>query len=161
MSLNSIVLNGSIPHFDPNTYNQGDGDQNKSFLSWAISVQRNFKKQDEQYYPSDLINFKAFGPKADFIMNYFKQGDGIILTGRLQRDDDYIDQNTGETKKGQLFVLVETANFPVGKSNGEDSEGTTTANNSPKNTQSAPPKRPPLGGKAPLPPRKPVGKRPF
>ena len=157
--LNTVILNGVMPHFEGN-YKEGDGNS-KSFLSWAVSVKREYKKEDEQYYPDDLINFKAFGPRADFIKKYFNQGDGIILKGRLQRDDDYTDQNTGETRKGQLYVLVETANFPVGKSNGEDSEGTTTANNSPKNTQSAPPKRPPLGGKAALPPRKPVGKRPF
>ena len=83
---------------------------------------REYKKEDEQYYPDDLINFKAFGPRADFIKKYFNQGDGIILKGRLQRDDDYTTED-GETKKGQLFVLVESVNF-VGGAN-KDSNDTT------------------------------------
>ena len=118
--LNTVILNGVMPHFEGN-YKEGDGNS-KSFLSWAVSVKREYKKEDEQYYPDDLINFKAFGPRADFIKKYFNQGDGIILKGRLQRDDDYTTED-GETKKGQLFVLVESVNF-VGGAN-KDSNDTT------------------------------------
>ena len=118
--LNTVILNGVMPNFEGN-YKEGDGNS-KSFLSWAVSVKREYKKEDEQYYPDDLINFKAFGPRADFIKKYFNQGDGIILKGRLQRDDDYTTED-GETKKGQLFVLVESVNF-VGGAN-KDSNDTT------------------------------------
>ena len=118
--LNTVILNGVMPHFEGN-YKEGDGNS-KSFLSWAVSVKREYKKEDEQYYPDDLINFKACGPRADFIKKYFNQGDGIILKGRLQRDDDYTTED-GETKKGQLFVLVESVNF-VGGAN-KDSNDTT------------------------------------
>ena len=123
--LNTVILNGVMPHFEGN-YKEGDGNS-KSFLSWAVSVKREYKKEDEQYYPDDLINFKAFGPRADFIKKYFNQGDGIILKGRLQRDDDYTTED-GETKKGQLFVLVESVNF-VGGANKDSSD--TTKNSKP------------------------------
>ena len=123
--LNTVILNGVMPHFEGN-YKEGDGNS-KSFLSWAVSVKREYKKEDEQYYPDDLINFKAFGPRADFIKKYFNQGDGIILKGRLQRDDDYTTED-GETKKGQLFVLVESVNF-VGGANKDSND--TTKNNKP------------------------------
>ena len=53
--LNTVILNGVMPHFEGN-YKEGDGNS-KSFLSWAVSVKREYKKEDEQYYPDDLINF--------------------------------------------------------------------------------------------------------
>ena len=35
-------------------------------MNWAVSVQRDRKPADAQYYPEDLINIKAFGGTADF-----------------------------------------------------------------------------------------------
>lgn len=158
MSLNSIILNGSLPHFEPNTYNKGT-EEKKGFLSWALSCQRDFKKADEKYYPSDLLSFKAFGPTADFIMNFFNQGDGIIITGRVQRDDDYEDAN-GEKKKGQMYILVESAKFPVGKGNGSDDSSAGASTPTPAKKPGIPgANKPsaPLAGKRPGIP----GKKPF
>lgn len=111
-NLNSVTLNGRIPNFEA-TYKQGEGDK-KSFYSGSISVRRNFKGKDDKFYPEDLIRIKAFGANADFIYNNFKAGDGIIVVGRLQKDEDYTDTN-GESKKGQLYVLVNDKYFADGK----------------------------------------------
>lgn len=152
MSLNSVILNGKLPHFEGN-YKAGEGDK-KSFLSWAVSVQRDFKPADAQYYPEDLINFKAFGPTADFINKNFAQGDGIVLSGRIQKDDDY--EVDGETRKGQLFVLIEKASFAVGRNNGESAGSAAAA---PKAPGKVAPKAP---SKAPVkPPVKKPGSRPW
>ena len=129
--LNTVILNGVMPHFEGN-YKEGDGNS-KSFLSWAVSVKREYKKEDEQYYPDDLINFKAFGPRADFIKKYFNQGDGIILKGRLQRDDDYTNEETGETKRGEMYVLVENVDFLDGSKNAKESSSSN--NNSKSGTK--------------------------
>ena len=110
MSLNKTVLNGKIPFFDAK-YTAGDGNK-KSFLMWSVSVPRDMKKDDEQYYPEDLIPIKAFGAKADFIMNHFPQGSGIVIEGRITKDDDYMDKQSGEQKKGGLYVLVQSVYFP-------------------------------------------------
>lgn len=150
MSLNTVILNGKLPHFD-GTHKAAEGEK-KAFLSWAVSVQRDYKPADAQYYPEDLINFKAFGPTADFINNYFKQGDGIVITGRLQRDEDY--EKDGQTIKGQLSVLVEKAMFQAGKSGGSDGSDSAPAAKAPKAPGAGP--KAPVGGA-----KKPPSKRPF
>lgn len=148
MSLNNVNLNGKIPHFEGN-YKAGEGDKT-SFLSWAVSVQRDRKPADAKYYPEDLINIKAFGGTADFINNYFNKGDGIIISGRIQKDDDY--EKDGKQMKGGMYVLVEKASFPVGKSTegGATEKKATTAPTKPSG-------KPPIGSA----PKKPAPRRPF
>lgn len=119
MALNQVTLNGKIPHFE-GTFKPAEGEK-KAFMSWCVSVKRDFKKADEQYYPEDLINFKAFGATAEFINKFFQKGAGIIITGRLQRDEDY--EKDGQTIKGQMSVLVEKASFVEA---GKASEASTT-----------------------------------
>ena len=119
MSLNSVILNGRLPRFEAN-YKKGEGDK-KSFLSWAISVRRDVKPADAQYYPEDLIKFKAFGPKADFIMNNFAMGDGLIITGKLQKEEDY--EKDGQTVTGGLAVIVDTVAFADSKASEKSAGG--------------------------------------
>ena len=123
MSLNQVILNGRLPRFE-GTFKAAEGEK-KSFLSWSISVKRDFKGKDEQYYPEDLIPLKTFGAKADFINNFFNQGDGIVLTGRLQKADDY--EKDGQTVRGGLFLNVENVSFPEGKSNNGEAGASTTS----------------------------------
>lgn len=123
MSLNKVLLNGKLPRFE-GSYTKGEGDR-KSFLSWCISVKRDYKKPDEQYYPEDLLKFKAFGPKADFIMNNFAMGDGLILIGKLQVEEDYQDKN-GNTVKGSMVIMVDEVSFADSKA-GQASGSNTNA----------------------------------
>lgn len=118
MSLNIVTLNGRLPKFDPK-YTKGQN--GKSYLMWALSVKRDYKPEGAQYYPEDLIRFKAFGPKADFIMNNFAQGDGINIIGKIYLEDDY--EKDGQVVKGQYYVQVDTATFPDGKMSSNQSQG--------------------------------------
>lgn len=147
MALNQVILNGKLPHFN-GTFKEAVGEK-KAFLSWAVSVKRDFKPADAQYYPEDLINIKAFGPKAEFINKFFKQGDGLILTGRLQRDDDY--EKDGQTIKGQLCLSVETVSFADGTNKGGESDKASVAKPTTPGRPGAPvtrpgATRPPVGG---------------
>lgn len=128
MSMNLVVVNGRLPRFE-GTYRKGEGDK-KSFLTWCISVKRDFKPEGAQYYPEDLLKFKAFGARADFIMNNFAQGDGLIITGKLQVEEDYQDKD-GNTVKGQMCIMVETANFADAKAAGSAPAGASTAPKAP------------------------------
>ena len=130
MSMNKVLLNGRLPRFE-GTFTKGEGDK-KSFLSWCISVKRDYKRPDEQYYPEDLIKFKAFGPKADFIMNNFAQGDGLIIIGKLQVEDNYTDKD-GNEQKGGMVVMVDEVSFA-------DAKGgqATTSNTGAKTTPAVP-----------------------
>lgn len=120
MGMNKVLLNGRLPRFE-GTYTKGEGEK-KSFLSWCISVKRDFKKPDEQYYPEDLLKFKAFGPKADFIMNNFAMGDGMILIGKLQVEDNYTDKDGNEVKGG-MVIMVDEVSFADSKA-GQATGGT-------------------------------------
>lgn len=120
MGMNKVLLNGRLPRFEGN-YTKGN-ESSKSFLSWCISVKRDYKKPDEQYYPEDLLKFKAFGPKADFIMNNFGQGDGLIIIGKLQVEDDYTDKN-GNQVKGGMVIMVDEVSFADSKASGATSNG--------------------------------------
>ena len=162
MSLNKFIANGKLPHFD-GTFKPAEGDK-KAFLSWAVSVKRDFKPEGAQYYPEDLIPFKAFGPKAEFINNFFKKGNGLIITGRLQRDEDYTDKD-GNLQKGQLFLLVEDVTFAEGSKNSE--EGATQQASSASSSRPAgpgarptPAARPGGPGSRPAPAARPGGARP-
>ena len=129
MSMNLVVVNGRLPRFE-GTYRKGE-DGKKSFLTWCISVKRDFKPEGAQYYPEDLLKFKAFGAKADFIMNNFAQGDGLIITGKLQVEEDYQDKD-GNTVKGQMCIMVDTANFADAKAAGSAPAGGASAPATPK-----------------------------
>lgn len=133
MSLNQLVINGRLPRFE-GTFKAAEGDK-KAFLSWSVSVKRDFKGADEQYYPEDLIPFKAFGAKADFINKNFGQGDGIIMTGRIQKADDY--EKEGQTVRGGLFLNVETVSFAEGRSGGASTESNSGSKTTPAKTASA------------------------
>ena len=151
MGLNKVFLNGRLPRFE-GSYTKGEGEK-KSFLSWCISVKRDFKKPDEQYYPEDLLKFKAFGPKADFIMNNFAQGDGLIIIGKLQVEDDYTD------KEGKV-VMVDEVSFADSKAGGAQSNGSKapTAPTVPGAKATTPPgaSRPAVPGAAPARPGAPA-----
>lgn len=135
MALNKVIMNGRIPNFEATYYPQ-DGNK-AAFLSMSISVKRNFKKQDEQYYPEDLIRIKAFGSTATLINDYFKPGAGINIEGSLQRDDKYTDEATGEEKGGGLFVMVEKVYFPEGNAKEGTSNGTSNAKSNTANRGAA------------------------
>lgn len=113
MALNSVILNGRLPKFE-GKYSQGE---KSSYILWAISVRRDYKPEGAQYYPEDLLRFKAYGPKADFIKKHFSQGDGIIITGKLLVEDDY--EKDGEQIKGQMYIHVDSVSFADGKVSNE------------------------------------------
>lgn len=161
MSLNYCVLNGKLPHFD-GTYKKGDGENSKSYLFWAISVKRDFKKKDEQYFPEDLIPFRAFGQKADFIMDQFQKGSGVILDGRIEIGDDY--QKDGQTIKGQPFLNVANVHFPEASKKEENASNSNSPKSKPSKSASANrgvpplPKSPKLPGKPGSLPKPPVNR---
>lgn len=158
MSMNKVLLNGRLPRFE-GTYAKGEGDK-KSFLSWCISIKRDYKKPDEKYYPEDLIKFKAFGPKADFIMNNFGQGDGMILIGKLQIEDDYTDKE-GNTQKGGMVVMVDEVSFADAKAGQASSSNTNSASKAAPSVPGAAPKAPGAPAGIPKAPGVPGGRPSF
>lgn len=91
---------GSVPTHDSfkPQYVAGDEQQKtRSRYSATLSVRRDRKKPDEQYYQSDLIRFVAWGPQADFIHNYAPPGTTIAITGSLNVETVKKDENSSVT----------------------------------------------------------------
>lgn len=109
MSVNTAIVQGRVP-FD-NELKNGD-DEKRAFVMFSVSSKRNFKKQDEEYYPEDLISCKAFGKTAIFISKYFPKGSDIIVEGEIRRGDDYT--KDGVEQKGQMYLHVTGAHFVGG-----------------------------------------------
>ena len=111
MSLNVSIYNGRLPHYEgkfiPATEEKG------AFLSWKLSVKREYKAPDEQYYPEDAIPFVINGKQAEFFHNNFKAGDGVILIGKMEYAGDYTDK-AGNPVKGLLTLKVKEIKFVEG-----------------------------------------------
>ena len=121
--LNRTVLTGRIPDTDKINFELKNAENTeKSVIRFMMSVQRNYKPAGEQYYPEDLLPVVAFGHTAQFIGTYFKKGDFITVEGTLQKENDYQDPTSGETRRGQLIVNVEKAHFPGGGARAEGTE---------------------------------------
>ncbi len=89
------------------------GANNKSFARFSIAVNRNFKNQDGKY-DADFLNCVAFGKNAENIAKYFKKGNLIAVSGRIQTGNY-------KNKDGQTIyttdVMVEEFDFVEKKSN--------------------------------------------
>jgi len=63
---------------DPEVKTYGDG---KSLVNFTGAVNKRFVKEGED--SADWFNYTAYGKTADFISQYFKKGDKMLITGEL------------------------------------------------------------------------------
>lgn len=61
MSMNKLILQGRIPTSEKFRFDVrfGDGENERSFANFQMSVRRNWKPKDEQYYPEDILDRKS------------------------------------------------------------------------------------------------------
>lgn len=139
MGLNSAQFQGRLP-FDLKAFNQDDTEK-QTMVIGSLAVKRNFKKQEDQYYADDMLDFKAFGAKADFILKYFPKGSEIVIQAEIRRNDNY--EKDGQTVYGQMYVHVTDVFFAgkaegggnnAGASTSEPQVKVTTSGNPPKST---------------------------
>lgn len=75
--MNSVNLLGRITR-DPEV-KYSTGEKATAIAKYSIAVNRPFKKDE-----ADFINIVAFGKDGEFAEKFFKKGDQIALTGRIQ-----------------------------------------------------------------------------
>lgn len=80
---------------------------NISVCSFALAVQRSYKKEGEDY-KTDWIDCVAYRNTADFISGYFRKGELIALTGEMHTRT-YKDKNGSMHKVTEL--IIEKASF--------------------------------------------------
>lgn len=135
MTVNLTIQQGRLP-FDLKFY-EGD-DKKAAMMMGQISVRRNYKKPEDEYYPEDILDFKAFAAQAEFINNYFSKGDNIILHGEVRKNDNY--EKDGNTVYGTMYIHVTAVHFQQG--NGEKSGGDSKPKASAKPTGNKPGAKP-------------------
>lgn len=102
--MNQVVLKGRLTHDVEVKYTQTN---NTKIANISIAVQRKFKNQAGEY-EADFFNCVAFGNQADFLEKYFKKGQEILLSGRLQIRNWETD--TGE-KRYAPEIIIENMEF--------------------------------------------------
>ena len=108
--MNKIILCGNIcKDIEIKYYND------KKNIKNTIAVRRDFKNK-EGNYDSDFFNFTIWGVQAEFLNNYAKKGDKILISGKI------LNNNYG--KDGQMIysndIQVETVEILSSKNQNGD-----------------------------------------
>lgn len=116
--MNLVILHGRLARDPEFAISAGT---NKGVCKFTVGV--NKAKDAVDWF--DLVAFEA---TADGIYRNFKKGDGIIIQGRLSKNN--WQTQTGE-KRSSFNVLVDRYEFPNGKANHEN-KATEQANAEPQ-----------------------------
>lgn len=132
MSMNKLILQGRIPTSEKFRFDVrfGDGENERSFANFQMSVRRNWKPKDEQYYPEDIFNVVAYGPNADVIGKHVKRGEEFLIACHLQN-------RTYEDKNGNTVytndIIVDEFYFEDHRSGGNSESNFDNFDNAPAN----------------------------
>lgn len=113
--MNRAILMGRLTRDPELRYSTGE--RQMAIARYTLAVARKVKTNDTE---ADFINCIAFGKSAEFVEKYFRQGQRVLIEGRLQ---------TGSytNKEGQKVyttdIVVETQEFADGK-NGDTAKNT-------------------------------------
>lgn len=105
--MNRVILMGRLTKDPELRYSQSNNPL--AIARYTLAVARKVKTNDTE---ADFINCIAFGKSAEFVEKYFRQGQRVLIEGRLQ---------TGSytNKEGQKVyttdIVVETQEFADGK----------------------------------------------
>ena len=112
--MNCVQLMGRLTKDPEINYGKND----ISIVRFTLAVNKRVKKGEEK--TADFIFCKAFGKTAEFINNYFKKGQQVVVVGRI---------STGSYEKdGQKIyttdVIVEETFFADSKREGNSEQST-------------------------------------
>lgn len=102
MSMNTVNLMGRLVK-DPELRTAG---KDANVCNFTLAVDRNFTNQDGER-DADFVGCVAWRGTAEFLAKYFKKGDALALTGRIQtrnyEDDEGTTHWITEVVADQLF----------------------------------------------------------
>lgn len=106
--MNKVILMGRLVKELEVRYSQGA--EPIAVARYTLAVNRRFKRQGEP--EADFINCVAFGKTGEFAEKYFKKGQLVAITGRLQ-------VRSWEDKEGKKHwttdVIIEEQHFAESK----------------------------------------------
>jgi len=98
-------LTGSVVGRDPEVKYFENGNIVANFTVSA----RQFKRKGEEQVPR-YVRVAIWGKSAEYVGNYLKRGDSVLVTGRIGRPEIY-QSNTGETKVNENFSADNVEKF--------------------------------------------------
>lgn len=102
--LNNVILMGRLTRDAEVRYSQGS---NTAVARFTLAVDRDYQKEGEER-AADFISCVAFNKTAEFIEKYFKQGNMLAITGKIQTGS-YV--NKDGQKVYTTEVVVDKASF--------------------------------------------------
>ena len=120
--MNKVIMMGRLTRDPEVRYSQGANAT--TIARFTIAVDRRFKREGEP--EADFFNCVAFGKTGDFVEKWFKQGNKILIVGRVE-NDNYTNKD-GQKVYGTR-ISVEEAEF--GESKGNSSNQTEKTQNTP------------------------------
>ena len=77
--MNKVILMGRLTRDPELKYSMGE--HQMAIARYTLAVARKVKTNDTE---ADFINCIAFGKSAEFVEKYFRQGQRVLIEGRLQ-----------------------------------------------------------------------------
>lgn len=108
--MNKVILMGRLTRSPEVRYSNGA--EPLAVARYTLAVNRRFKRKDEQ--EADFIPCVAFGERGEFAEKYFRKGQLVAVTGRLQVRS--WEDNEGK-KRWTTEVIVEEQYFAESKKN--------------------------------------------
>ena len=111
--MNKVIIKGRLTRDPEVRYTQTT---NTQIANISVAVNRRFVKEGEER-EADFFNCIAFGKQAEFLSKYFKKGQEILLSGRLQTRN--WDDDQGQ-KHYVTEIIIEEVEFCGSKSEKEE-----------------------------------------
>ena len=111
--MNQVIICGRLVRDPEIRYTNGE--EAKAVAKYTIAVDRMKDKE------ADFISCVAFGKSAEFAEKYFRKGQRVLISGRIQTSSY---TNKDGQKVYTTDVLIATQEFADGKGSGESQTGT-------------------------------------
>jgi single-strand DNA-binding protein len=98
-------LTGSVVGKDPELKHFENG---SIVANLSLSV-RQFKRKGTEV-PARYVRVAIWGKSAEYVGNYVKRGDSVLITGRVEAPEIYT-SNAGETKVNEKFTADQIEKF--------------------------------------------------
>ena len=110
--MNNVSITGRLV-YEPELKETNNGTK---LIKTRIAVSRNDKNKT-----TDFFSLQIWDKKAEFVAKYFKKGDPIEITGKLQTQS-YTKQDG--TNVNEVVIVATDVNFCLTRNGGEDSHQT-------------------------------------
>ena len=126
--MNKVILMGRLTRDPEVRYTQNT---NLTVANFSIAVNRRFAKENDTV-KADFFNVIAWNKTGEFVGKYFKKGQQVIVSGRLQ-NRNWTDQQG--VKHYATDVIAEEVEFADSKKNSDSENFNNTFGNVPESAE--------------------------